>query len=77
MIHDGHALALPSRDVSETFVAEMLGMASPEAERHMMEEALSRREIRNETAPPVWTGVDEEVRAPRDGARIGYTPEGF
>ena len=42
-----------------------------------MEEALSRREIRNETAPPVWTGVDEEVRAPRDGARIGYTPEGF
>lgn len=77
VIHDGHALALPSRDVSETFVAEMLGMTSSEAERHMMEEALSRREIRNETAPPVWTGVDGETRAPKDGARVGYTPEGF
>ena len=77
VIHDGYALALPSRDVSETFVAEMLGMTSSEAERHMMEEALSRREIRNETAPPVWTGVDGETRAPRDGARVGYTPEGF
>lgn len=77
MIHDGHALALPSRDVSETFVAEMLGMTSSEAEKHMMEEALSRREIRNETAPPVWTGVDGEIQAPRDGARVGYTPEGF
>lgn len=77
VIHDGHALALPSRDVSETFVAEMLGMTSSEAEKHMMEEALSRREIRNETAPPVWTGVDGEIQAPRDGARVGYTPEGF
>ena len=58
VIHDGRALALPSQDVSETFVAEMLGITSSEAERHMMEEALSRREIRNETAPPVWAGVD-------------------
>lgn len=77
VIRDGRALALPSRDVSETFVAGMLGMDSPEAERRMMEEALGHREMRNEAAPPVWTGASGETTARRDAARGGYTPEGF
>lgn len=77
VIRDGRALALPSRDVSETFVAGMLGMDSPEAERSMMEEALGHREIRNEAAPPVWTGASGETTARRDAARGSYTPEGF
>ena len=77
VIRDGRALALPSRDVSETFVAGMLGMDSPEAEQRMMEEALDHREMRNEAAPPVWTGVSGEDATRRFGARVGYTPEGF
>lgn len=77
VIRDGRALALPSRDVSETFVAGMLGMTSPEAERHMMEDALAHREIRNETSPPVWTGTGGGTTARRGTARVGYTPEGF
>lgn len=77
VIRDGRALALPSRDVSETFVAGMLGMASPEAERRMMEEALGHREVRNEAAPPVWTGAGGGVPTRVAGARTGYTPEGF
>lgn len=77
VIRDGRALALPSRDVSETFVAGMLGMTSPEAERRMMEEALGHREVRNEVAPPVWTGASGEAAARRGAARVGYTPEGF
>ena len=58
--------------MSETFVAEMLGITLSEAERHMMEEALSRREIRNETAPPVWAGVDGGLK-PRGTAREAVT----
>ena len=76
VIHDGRALALPSRDVSETFVARMLGMASPQAERSMMEDALSRREVRNTAAPPVWTGGNAPD-ALKGESRPGYTPEGF
>ena len=69
-------LALPSRDVSETFVAGMLGMTSPEAERRMMEDALAHRETRNPAAPPVWTGESDDGPK-RASARVGYTPEGF
>lgn len=76
VIHDGRALALPSRDVSETFVAGMLGMTSPEAERRMMEDALAHRETRNPAAPPVWTGEGDDGPK-RASARVGYTPEGF
>ena len=76
VIHDGRVLALPSRDVSETFVAGMLGMTSPEAERRMMEDALAHRETRNPAAPPVWTGESDDGPK-RASARVGYTPEGF
>lgn len=41
------------------------------------EEALGHREIRNEAAPPVWTGASGETTARRDAARGSYTPEGF
>lgn len=77
VIRDGRALAPPSRDISETFVAGMLGMTSPEAEQSMMEGALGHREVRNEAAPPVWTGASGETAARRGAARVGYTPEGF
>lgn len=77
VIRDGRALALPSRDVSETFVAGMLGMTSPEAERRMMEDTLARREARNETTPPVWTEAGGETAPHRGTALVGYTPEGF
>ena len=77
VIHDGRALALPSRDVSETFVAGMLGMTSPEAERRMMEDALAHRETRNAAAPPVWTGAASGDGPKRAATRSGYTPEGF
>ena len=77
VIHDGRALALPSRDTSETFVAGALGMTSPEAERRMIEEALGHHEMRNEVAPSLWTGASEETAARRGTARVGYTPEGF
>ena len=52
-------------------------MTSPEAERRMMEDALSRREVRNTTAPPVWTGGGSAAPAPKDVPRADYTPEGF
>lgn len=77
VIHDGRALALPSRDVSETFVAGMLGMTSPEAERRMMDDALAQRETRNAAAPPVWTGAAGGDGPKRAATRSGYTPEGF
>lgn len=77
VIHDGRALALPSRDVSETFVAGMLGMTSPEAERRMMEDALSHREERGAAAPPVWAGVAGGDDPKRAASGTGYTPEGF
>lgn len=77
VIHDGRALALPSRDVSETFVAGMLGMTSPEAERRMMEDALSHRETRNTASPPVWTGEAGGDGPKRAASGTEYTPEGF
>ncbi len=77
VIHDGQALALPSWDVSKMFVAEMLGMGSIENDRRMMEDALSRREVRNETTPPVWTGVTDGTPIRSGGVRVDYTPEGF
>lgn len=77
VIHDGRALALPSRDVSETFVAGMLGMTSQEAERRMMEDAFGRREVRNAAAPPVWTGADSGDSPKKAAPCVGYTPEGF
>ena len=62
--------------MSETFVAGMLGMTSPEAERRMMEDALAHRETRNTASPPVWTG--EAGDGPKRAASgTGYTPEGF
>lgn len=78
VIHDGHTVALPSRDVSETFVAGTLGMDSPKAERRMMGDALARSEVRNEVTPPLlWTGASGETAARRGTTCVGYTPEDF
>ena len=77
VIRDGRALALPSRDISETFVYRMLGLDGPGSERAAMERALMRREVRNVAAPPVWSGPDEGARVPRRGSAPAYTPEGF
>ena len=83
VMHDGAVLAFPSRDVSETFVGGMLGMASPEAERALMEAALLDRVERNVEVPETWrgapaAGTDAGAAGP-DGAAIapkdGYTPE--
>lgn len=49
-------------------------MDSSGAKRRMMEEALLHHEMQNETAPPVWTDEAREVRVPRSGAQVGYTP---
>ena len=65
--------ALSSRSPSASLPSEH----QQEAERRMMEEALGHREVRNEAAPPVWTGASGEVATRRVGARVGYTPEGF
>ena len=83
VVHDGAVLAFPSRDVSETFVGEMLGMASPEAERALMEAALLDREERNVKVPETWRGAPaagaDAGAAGSGGAAIapkgGYTPE--
>lgn len=84
VIKDGVPMAFPSKDVSETFVGEMLGMTSPEAERSLMEAALARRAERNGAAPDVWEGPEapappEDGRTParREIAGEGYSPEGF
>ena len=74
-------MALPSRDVSETFVGRMLGMTSPEAEEGLMRAALANRAVRNTKVPPVWSGPGTEGRGHRDmhtgtkAAPGGYTPE--
>ena len=81
MIHDGRPMALPSRDVTETFVGRMLGMTSPEAEEGLMRAALANRPVRNAAVPPVWSGpvADGASQAgTRPGVRAspgGYTPE--
>jgi hypothetical protein len=81
VIHDGRPMALPSRDVTETFVGRMLGMTSPEAEEGLMRAALSNRPIRNAAVPPVWSGPgadDASQAGTRPGVRTspgGYTPE--
>ena len=59
------------------YVAGMLGMTSPEAERRMMEDALSHREERGAAAPPVWAGVAGGDDPKRAASGTGYTPEGF
>ncbi|RGL08160.1 hypothetical protein DXC81_09525 [Collinsella tanakaei] len=56
VIRGGVPLALPSRDITETFLGPELGMTSPEAERRLMEAALTGLEERNRSAPPVWRG---------------------
>ncbi len=74
-------LALPSRDVTETFLGRELGMTSPEAERAMMEAALVDGEIRNAELPPVWDGTGAAAidadEAPKAKASIPSVPVGF
>lgn len=77
VIRDGKVLALPSRDISDTFVYRALGLDAPNAEREAMERALMRREVRNTEAPAVWSGPDADARPPRKESVNAYTPEGF
>lgn len=74
-------LALPSRDVSETFLGRELGMTSPEAERAMMEAALVGGEARNAGLPPVWDGSEPAVPSVEKelGAKVSIpsAPVGF
>ena len=81
VIHDGKPMALPSRDVSETFVGRELGMTSPEAERTLLEQALTERTIRNPDVPPIWdgsVGFDVKPDASHESSSAPtYTPEGF
>lgn len=74
-------LALPSRDVTETFLGRELGMTSPEAERAMMEAALVGGEARNAGLPPVWDGgrpaAPGGAKAPGAKASIPSAPAGF
>lgn len=81
VIRGDSVLALPSRDVSETFLGCELGMTSPEAERAMMEEALVHVAVRNTELPPIWDGAGP---AKADAAvvhaakpSIPNVPEGF
>lgn len=74
-------LALPSRDVTETFQGRELDMTSPEAERAMMEAALVGGEIRNAELPSVWDGTapttTTAVKAPKAKPSIPSVPVGF
>ena len=42
-MHDTRPMALPSRDVTNTFIGPVLGMASREAERRLTKDALAQR----------------------------------
>lgn len=78
VIRDGVPMAFPSRDIADTFVGEELGLTSPEAERGLMEAALSGLDVRNPEPPETWRGPragGEPARAGAAGAP--YTPEGF
>lgn len=76
VIRDGRPMALPSRDVTETFAGPALGMTSPEAERRLMEAALEGREERNADVPETWAGPEPPSGgAPRKKHGDGYTPE--
>ncbi len=74
-------LALPSRDVTETFLGRELDMTSPEAEHAMMEAALVGGEIRNAKLPPVWDGTapttTTAVEVPKAKPSIPSVPVGF
>lgn len=77
VIRDGVPMAFPSRDISETFVGDELGLTSPEAERALMEAALSGLEERNPEAPGPWRGPGGGVPARAKTPGTAYTPEGF
>ena len=74
-------LALPGRDVTETFLGRRLGMTSPETERAMMEAALVGGEVRNAELPPIWDGSSPvakgEAKATKAKASIPSAPIGF
>lgn len=78
VIRDGVPMAFPSRDITETFVGEELGLTSPEAERTLMERALTGLPIRNGSAPEPWRGPHSaEAQAHPKRVAGAYTPEGF
>lgn len=78
VIHDGRPMALPSRDVTETFVGRMLGMTSHDAEEGLMRAALANRPVRNAEVPPVWSGpgADDASQA-GSRSRVGASPGGY
>ena len=81
LLLDGHeVMALPSRDVSETFVAPMLGMDSDEGMAHLgaaHERSLVPRDL---PQPRVWTGPTAgkpEAGQANVAIDAPYAPEGF
>ena len=81
VIDDAGPMALASRDITETFLGPVLGLASPEAERAMLEAAVAC-EARNTGAAPVWRLPEK----PEDGEgkptgpkkrKVAATPDGF
>ncbi|MBM6778744.1 type IV secretory system conjugative DNA transfer family protein [Collinsella tanakaei] len=83
-IAGSRVIAVPSADVSETFVGRMLGMTSPEAERAMMVSTLADRPDRNGEPPELWQPPEPEPkpkpkkkgagRAPEKGKDTGQVP---
>ena len=81
LLLDGHeVMALPSRDVSETFVAPMLGMDSDEGMARLgaaHERSLVPRDL---PQPRVWTGPTAgkpEAGQANVAIDAPYAPEGF
>lgn len=78
VIRDGVPMALPSRDITETFVGEELGLTSLEAERALVERDPTGLPIRNGSAPEPWRGPrSAEAQAHPKKVDGAYTPEGF
>jgi type IV secretion system protein VirD4 len=78
LIRSSKVMALPSRDVSETFVGRELGMTGEAAEREIHLRAQASRRPRNLEPPEIWSG--EEAGTPTDSTvseRVDLTPRGF
>lgn len=81
VIDENGPMALASRDITETFLGPLLSLASPEAERAMLETAVAG-EPRNTGAAPVWRLPEKpkEGKGKPTGPRkhkVSATPDGF
>ena len=81
VIDDAGPMALASRDITETSLGPLLGLASPEAERALLESAIAG-EDRNTGAAPVWRlpekpKTDGKKPTGSKKRRVAAVPEGF